>query len=266
VSAPLILCYHAVGVVAGGSSTVSESTLSTQLAFLRRGGYVGFTVSELERLRRQDALPPRAVAITFDDGYASVLRAQPLLASAQYPATAFVVTEFVDSGLPLRWPGIDHQRTDSAADMRPLRWDDLESLQALGWEVGSHTVTHPSLPGLDDASLARELADSRRAIAQRLGSCRALAYPYGEADSRVAAAAALAGYDAACTLSISHRVDEPLRRPRTGIYEHDHGLRLRIKLLGATRYLRRSVAGPELEALVRAAVRHRPRQPTPAEP
>jgi peptidoglycan/xylan/chitin deacetylase (PgdA/CDA1 family) len=254
---PLIACYHAVCSGWTGSSAVSESGLAAQLALLRRRGYTGLTFSEMERLRRQGELPPRSVAITFDDGYASVLRAREILAAAGYPATVFVVTQFAESGSPLQWPGIDHWlETEYAPEMQPLSWDALESLQEVGWEIGSHTVTHPRLPDLDDATLARELAESRRAITERAGACRVLAYPYGDADARVAAAAAAAGYDAACTLSISHRVDELFRRPRTGVYDHDRGVRLRLKISPTFRYLRRSVAGPELEAVVRAVRRN----------
>jgi peptidoglycan/xylan/chitin deacetylase (PgdA/CDA1 family) len=250
---PLIICYHAVSSDWAGSSAVSESALAEQLALLRRRGYTGLTVSEMERLRQQGELPPRSVAITFDDGYASVLRARGILTAAGYPATVFVVTQFAESGSPLHWPGIDHWlETEYASELKPLSWDDLASLQEAGWEIGSHTVTHPRLPDLDDATLARELAESRQAITERVGDCRVLAYPYGEADARVAAAAAAAGYDSACTLSISHHVDEPYRRPRTGLYDHDQGIRLRIKISSPLGYLRRSAGGRELEAVVRA--------------
>jgi peptidoglycan/xylan/chitin deacetylase (PgdA/CDA1 family) len=256
VLSPLVVCYHAVRSGWTGSSAVSESVLAHQLSLLRRRGYAGFTFSELERLRRQGELPPRSVAITFDDGYESVLRARPLLTEAGYPATVFVVTQFVESGLPLRWPGIDHWlETEYASEMRSLSWDALESLKEAGWEIGSHTVTHARLPDLDDATLGRELAESRRTIVERLGVCRTLAYPYGVADARVAQAVAAAGYEAACTLSVSHRVDEPFRRPRTGVYDCDRAVRLRIKISPSLRYLRGSVAAPKLDAAVRAASR-----------
>jgi peptidoglycan/xylan/chitin deacetylase (PgdA/CDA1 family) len=220
----------------------------------------------MEQLRRKGELPARSVAITFDDGYASVLRARGILTAAGYPATVFVVTQFAESGSLLQWPGIDHWlEREHASELQPLSWDALESLQEAGWEIGSHTVTHPRLPDLDDATLARELAESRQAIAERVGDCRVLAYPYGEADARVAAAAAAAGYDSACTLSISHRIDEPLRRPRTGMYDHDQGIRLRIKTSSLLGYLRRSAAGPELEAVMRASRRGGAARPEPAD-
>jgi peptidoglycan/xylan/chitin deacetylase (PgdA/CDA1 family) len=112
----------------------------------------------------------------------------------------------------------------------PLRWNELEQLVAAGWEVGSHTVTHPRLTELADHDLETELVESRRAIMSRLGLCDTIAYPFGLADGRVAAAAARAGYLAGVTLSGAHREDEPHRRPRVGLYPGDEGLRMRAKL------------------------------------
>jgi peptidoglycan/xylan/chitin deacetylase (PgdA/CDA1 family) len=52
----------------------------------------------VERLRRR-SLPPRAVCITFDDGYANNFSvAQPILAKRRLPATIFVAPGFLDGG------------------------------------------------------------------------------------------------------------------------------------------------------------------------
>ncbi len=50
-------------------------------------------LDEFERLRAADALPERAIAVTFDDGYRDNLTdAAPALARARIPATIFVTT------------------------------------------------------------------------------------------------------------------------------------------------------------------------------
>jgi peptidoglycan/xylan/chitin deacetylase (PgdA/CDA1 family) len=211
-----------------------------QLELLSSRGYVGLTFRECERRRESGTLPKRSAVVTFDDGYASVLRAKPVLDAVGFPATVFVVTQFIESGEPLSWPGVDHMATVNASEMQPFRWSQLEELATSGWEVGSHTVTHPRLPELDDTDVLHELVDSRQAIVDHLGACDSLAYPYGAADTRVAAAARRAGYTGACTLSVSHRVDERYLRARVGIYGHDHGLRLRAKVSPTVRRLRRT--------------------------
>jgi peptidoglycan/xylan/chitin deacetylase (PgdA/CDA1 family) len=188
-------------------------------------------------------LPTRCVVVTFDDGHASVLRAKPILEALGFPATVFVVTRFVDSEELLTWPGVDHWlQTEYAHEMRSLTWEELKTLRNSGWEVGSHTVSHPALTTLGDADLQRELLESRHAIESRIGCCRTLAYPYGVADERAAFAVEDAGYLAACTLSTSHRINGRYRRARVGLYAHDFGWRLQAKVSPVSRWLRRTPA------------------------
>jgi peptidoglycan/xylan/chitin deacetylase (PgdA/CDA1 family) len=236
---PLILCYHAVSSAWRTELAVAETQLAGQLAALRRRGYVGLTFAESERARLAGRLPKRTAVVTFDDGFASTSRARPALEEAGFPATVFVVTDFVESGDALSF--IPNRSGAKAADeLAPLGWSELAELRELGWEVGSHTVTHPRLPDIDSRELQRELGLSRETIERRLGSCETLAYPYGAADERVAAAAAEAGYLAACTLTGAHRVDERFRRSRVGIYRNDAGLRARAKLSPVGQALRRT--------------------------
>jgi peptidoglycan/xylan/chitin deacetylase (PgdA/CDA1 family) len=249
---PLILGYHAVSSTWRAPLAISEAVLRAQLTYVRERGYVGLTFSDAERRRREGTLPPRSAVITFDDGYVSTLRAAPILVELGLPGTVFVVTTFVESGEPLSWPGIDHLlRPETADELRPLSWDQAESLAAAGWEVGSHTATHPLLTRVDDERLRVELEESRTAIERRLGTCSSLAYPYGLADDRVAAAAKQCGYEAACMLTFAHFVDEPLRRPRVGLGQTDTGIRLRLQVSRFGQAARRSSAVRAARALRR---------------
>lgn len=228
---PLILCYHAVSSTWPSPLAVSEDLLSAHVARLRRRGYTGLTLAECERLRIAGELPRRCVVFTFDDGYVSTLRAKPILDRAGFPATVFVVTAYAESGEPLSWPGMDvWARSEHASELLTLSWSDLERLVTDGWEVGSHTVTHPHLTELSDGDLEQELVESKRTVVSQLGVCDTIAYPFGLADARVAAVAARAGYLAGVTLSAAHRQDEPHRRPRVGLYPCDDGLRMHAKL------------------------------------
>jgi peptidoglycan/xylan/chitin deacetylase (PgdA/CDA1 family) len=113
-----------------------------------------------------------------------------------------------------------------------------------GWEVGSHTCSHPHLTTLDDLALADELERSKAACERGIGTeCRSLAYPYGDVDERVVAACARAGYSAAGALPerwLGPR--SPLQWPRIGIYHLDTGFRYRAKVSPAVRRAR-SLAG-----------------------
>lgn len=215
--------------------------LEEQLGLLARRGHVGLTYSEWERRHSAGTLPERTVVVTFDDGYSSTLLARSIMDRLSYPGTVFPVLSFLESGETLCWPGVDQWRDGSHSDeLRPLRWQDLERLVEAGWEVGSHTVSHPRLTTLSGSDLAAELGRSREALARRLGRCETIAYPYGDADERVAQATAAAGYLAGCTLARFQLVDLPYLRPRIGLFESDRGPRLKLKLSRAAQAVRRS--------------------------
>jgi peptidoglycan/xylan/chitin deacetylase (PgdA/CDA1 family) len=249
---PLILCYHAISSSWKSQLAVPSELLREHLAILRSRGYVGLTFAEAERRRREGTLPARSVVVTFDDGYASTLLAKEALDEVGFPATVFVVTSFIESGEPLRWPGIEMWlASDSRHELRPLNWRDLEGLAGAGWEIGSHTTTHPLLSAVGDGVIERELVDSRAAIVARLGSCDSLAYPYGIADDRVPLAARATGYAGACTLSFVHRFDEEYRRPRIGLSASDTSMRFKLQISRGGRRLRRSGVAGALRRLQR---------------
>lgn len=237
----IVLCYHAVSDAWRSSLAVTPERLEAQVASLLRRGYrpQTFTAAVLEPAAR------RVVAVTFDDAYRSVLRlAAPVLERLGAPATVFAPTAFVGSAEPMSWPGIDEWlATEHRDELVPLDWDELRALAARGWEVGSHTVRHPRLTSLDAATLDRELRDSRAACERELAAaCTAIAYPYGDVDRRVAAAAGAAGYRAGGTLPRRLHAAEPLCFPRVGLYQQDEGWRLRAKTSPAMRRLRASRA------------------------
>lgn len=222
-------------------AAVPEADLRSQLAYLRKRGFVGFTITEAELRRAEGTLPPRSVVVTFDDGYASTLRSAPILEEFGYPGTVFVVTRFVESGEPLAWAGLEQvPERDMRDELCSLTWPELEELANVGWEVGSHTSTHPLLTRVGDQRLQEELVESRAAIEHKLGRCSAIAYPYGVADTRVAGAASRAGYTVGCMLTFVHFVDEPLRRPRVEMGADESRVALTVKVSRLGRAARRS--------------------------
>lgn len=235
----IVLCYHAVSPRWDADLSITPEMLDRQVAYLLARGWQATTFTEAVLGRS----PGRSLAITFDDAFASVARyAAPVLARHGVPATVFAPTDFMDGGAQLAWPGIDHWGTSPFADeLAAMDWAGLRALADAGWEIGSHTRSHPRLTSLADAALARELAESRERCARELGRpCRSIAYPYGDVDARVAAAAAAAGYETGAKLARDLRDEGPLLFPRIGIYHPDEWPRFRLKVAWPVRWLRRS--------------------------
>ena len=134
-----------------------------------------------------------------------------------------------------RWHQTAHE-----TELVPCSWHELQRLVDAGWEVGSHTRTHPRLPELSDAELATGLRDRGETASSSSGvPCRSIAYPYGAVDRRVADAVADAGYLFAAELPGSFRMPSAsLRWPRVGLYHRDAPWRFRLKTARLTRALR----------------------------
>lgn len=77
----------------------------------------------------------------------------------------------------------------------PFASEMINKLSDMGFQIGSHTLTHPHLTKLNDKELKSELEDSKKAIEFiTKKECVILAYPYGEFDERVVNAVKKAGY------------------------------------------------------------------------
>jgi peptidoglycan/xylan/chitin deacetylase (PgdA/CDA1 family) len=241
----LVLEYHAVSEAWPAALAVTPAQLREQLEWLVGRGYTGATFSDAVTSGRSE----RTLVVTFDDAYLSVFElAHPILASLGLPGTVFVVTDFADSGRPLHWPrSKDWRGGPYEHELRGMTWPQLAELAECGWEIGSHTRTHPRLTQLPDDALARELRESREACKRALGRpCSSLAYPYGDFDARVAARAGEAGYQVAAieTLGPPH----PLMWPRVGIYRADSLARFRLKVSPTIRRLRTVAGGAPVSA------------------
>jgi peptidoglycan/xylan/chitin deacetylase (PgdA/CDA1 family) len=246
VSDVMVLCYHAVSPTWTAELSVSPEALEAQLSTLVRRGWRSAT------FREAVVKPPwpRTLVVAFDDAFLSVReRAYPILSRLGLSGTVFAPTAFLSKRQPLVWRGTDHWLQSSAsAELTGMSWDDLRVLAYEGWEVGSHTRTHPRLTELDDDALRVELEESRRECEAELGvPCLTLAYPYGAVDVRVARFAAQAGYAAACVLSSSLQSAGPHRWPRVGIYHSDRRWRFNLKVNPAMRRIRASRLWPAHE-------------------
>jgi peptidoglycan/xylan/chitin deacetylase (PgdA/CDA1 family) len=197
-SEPLALCYHAVSDDWPAAMAIAPRRLERQVSYLLDQGYSASTFT-----RACAEGNGRTLVITFDDACRSVLeRALPILTRLGVTATLFAPTQYLGCVEPMSWPGVaSWLSTPHRHELLPLRWDEVKGLADAGWEIGSHTMSHPYLTELDDHELRKELVNSRAELERRLGRpCSSLAYPFGDCDQRVADAARDAGYACAAAL------------------------------------------------------------------
>jgi peptidoglycan/xylan/chitin deacetylase (PgdA/CDA1 family)/membrane-associated phospholipid phosphatase len=182
-----VLCYHRFGAYPETDPYfVTIEEFRRQLTIVRDEGFTPILAGELaDGLDGKRALPAKPLLITIDDGYRDAFtQALPVLESFGYRATLFVYPGYTGSRLA-------------------LSVEQVQALQAKGWEIGSHSYTHPKLtqpPRGEDAAaraqrLDHELAGSRRQLQEWLKApVESLAYPYGLWDREIAEAAHAAGY------------------------------------------------------------------------
>ena len=165
-----VLAYHVVGDPPAGAPQpglyVSVADFRAQLDWLARHGYHPVTMNALWRHWTRGApLPPKPIALTFDDGYPEhVDVVRPLLRARHWPATLNL----------------------HIGNLTPAR---VKTLIAAGWEIDAHTFTHRDLTTLGPGDLRREVAGSRRWIQRVFGQpVRFFCYPSSRYDATVIAA------------------------------------------------------------------------------
>jgi peptidoglycan/xylan/chitin deacetylase (PgdA/CDA1 family) len=86
------------------------------------------------------------------------------------------------------------------AKYAPISWKELRSLEARGFSVGPHTVTHPILPKTSDERARWEISESWRRVRQELAHpLPVFAYPNGSYGARAVEIVSALGLRAAMT-------------------------------------------------------------------
>ena len=188
-----VLMYHAISPAPAGVALpglyVPESEFESQMKWLAQEGYHGVTLAQVfAAWNAGNPIPKNPVVVSFDDGLQSqYVGAKPMLDR-------------------LGWPGVLNLEIDHL-DTGDLTREQVADLVSSGWELDSHTFTHPDLTaaGVD---LKREIADSRAYLEAHFGTAvDFFCYPAGSYDARAVRAVKAAGYAGATT------TNEGLARP-----------------------------------------------------
>jgi peptidoglycan/xylan/chitin deacetylase (PgdA/CDA1 family) len=159
-----VLNYHSVADVPGNTVVIHPDKLREQLQYLSDNEYHTLTMKEFtDIIEGKTDAPGKAVLLTFDDGYTNNYEtAMPMLKEFGFHATLFMSPGMVeDSGY--------------------LNWAQVREMQANGWDILPHGMTHPELTDLEEADQAAEIVEARRLIEEQLSTpADIFCYPYGK--------------------------------------------------------------------------------------
>jgi peptidoglycan/xylan/chitin deacetylase (PgdA/CDA1 family) len=224
-SSHVVLVYHRfAGELKPGQERIdiSPARFARQLRALRLAGFRPLRPEQLFGFHagEPNELPRRGFAITVDDAISDCVA--PLLRAARFDPQLFVPT--AELGSTAHW--IDGE---PVAD-----WEEVRELAAAGIAIGSHTRHHRRLTELSTEERERELAGSLAELRERVpGALEVIAYPNGDHDAVVCAAARAAGYRAAFTTEKGRNGagTDPYRLRRVSVHGADGALAVLWKAL-----------------------------------
>jgi peptidoglycan/xylan/chitin deacetylase (PgdA/CDA1 family) len=179
-----ILMYHQVfpGCDPKYPLAVSDAIFERQMKFLKENHYNVMRLDELaDFIRNKRKLPPKACAVTFDDGYRNNFTyAFPILKKYNIPATIFLI--FNETNRP-------------QGDR--LSWEEIYIMRDSGLiSFGSHALAPEPLVNIKpESELRRQIFDSKKLLEEKLNSSvSGFSYPEGLFNQRIKELVMQAGY------------------------------------------------------------------------
>jgi peptidoglycan/xylan/chitin deacetylase (PgdA/CDA1 family) len=216
----VVLCYHGVG-------SGDRSAFAWQMDALKRAA----RPTALSRLYTAPG-NGNLVAVTFDDGFASIRQnALPELEARSIPATIFVPTG--NLGNQPMWT---MEKDEPYPGGKILDADELRILAGPIVGFGSHSVSHADLTIMTEEQILGELSRSKRELEGILGTPVDLfAVPYGRYCDRVSGLAKRAGYRKVFTMDPdTMRPDDPrILVGRIRVDPYDWKIEFWLKIRGA---------------------------------
>lgn len=149
----------------------------SQMEWMKQSGFRGLSVGEALRYPAERYRVEPGVCITFDDGCETDwIAAAPVLREFGFHATFYLTAGFLGT------PGY-------------LSAEQVRDLDAQGFEIGCHSMTHAYLSDLPEAELKREIVEAKMRIEQIVAhAIEHLSCPGGRYNRGTLAMARLAGF------------------------------------------------------------------------
>lgn len=197
ISNTAILMYHHIQDVAKNANSteqnlsLSPTKFKEEIKYLSDSGYKTATLSELF-----NDVPGKRVVLTFDDGYKDLASfVLPTLKEYGFRGVAFIIVDDVGK------PGY-------------VTWNDIKALRDQGWEIGSHSLTHPDLKIASDETTKKQIVESKKILEDKLSiKVEFFCYPAGKYNPTTITILKAAGYIGAVT------IDSGRENSKTNIFE-----------------------------------------------
>ncbi|ATC96095.1 polysaccharide deacetylase family protein [Pseudoalteromonas tunicata] len=229
VQAAVILQYHHVSDTLPKVTSISAEDFEAHLQYLVTNEFKIISLPALiNALQSKQLLPPKTIAITFDDGYTNnYTSAAPLLEKYQLPYTIFVNPKLIDQGASY-----------------VMTWAQLKELSTKGATIANHSASHAYLHqrlNNEDkkqwlARIREDIVTSEQRITQEIGhNYRYLAYPYGEFNSDLQELVQELGFvgigQHSGAIGLSNDLTRLPRFPASGIYSNLETLKTKLTTL-----------------------------------
>ena len=242
-NSPLSLIYHSVSEsdeTPAWPWEVSLKSFEEQLDLLQSQGWETRCVRDLAN---QENFSDKTVLITFDDGYENNYQAAQALHRRGMCATWFIVSNDIGGTSSWNDPG--------STPKSMLSEEQLLEMDAMGMEIGAHTMSHCKLATVSQDQVNEEVTGSKSRLTQVMGKeVKSFCYPYGSHNDNVVEAVRAAEYEFACvTLNGSVNFDpDPMRIRRIAVYATDTLSQFALKFCMMT-------SKTTLKALIRSVLR-----------
>ncbi|SHK33458.1 polysaccharide deacetylase family protein [Thermocrinis minervae] len=199
-----VLTYHSIGIPPKEARLktlyVNPKAFERQIWLLKTLGFRFLRLSEV----LSGNFSGKSVLLTFDDAYSDFFEnAYPVLKRYNIPAVVFVPVMCVGKFNLWDWKELRVKKPI-------MSWDQIKMLVEEGFEIGSHTLTHPFLSRIPPEQAAREIEDSKKILEDKLGvEVVSFCYPYGDYNNMVRDMVARAGYRIAFTTKKGSFEDSP---------------------------------------------------------
>jgi len=173
-----------------GAGIIGEAQFRRQMNHIAASDWNVMSTSQIvDWVKKKAPLPPRAVALHFDNGWLDTATvALPILRQFDFAATCFPITDGVEAASVGKSAAV-RTLTEGVIEKPFMTWAQAQQLLDAGWEIGAHTATHCKIAdqhaAAGDEGVIAEAETANEIFVRHLGFAPAhFAYPSGSRNQR----------------------------------------------------------------------------------